>query len=267
MSQVNSPLEIYKVLPKSNCRKCEMRTCMAFADAVLKGKKGLHQCPYLENSIIEQFEGKISNRSLRIEQQQEQMMEHLKAEVAAIDFASSAERLGASYSNGNLIINALGKDFIVDAKGNITSECHVITWLTVPLLNYIKQCQGKDPAGKWIPFRELPNGRARQPLFGQRCEKPLQKIADTHMDLLFDKVVYIFGGKYVETNFASDISLVLHPLPKVPMLISYSKPEENLSRLNIFFDTYTENNLDAESIQMLCTGLATMFEKIAFRHG
>ena len=87
------------------------------------------------------------------------------------------------------------------------------------------------------------------------------------MDLLFDKVVYIFGGKSMETNFSSDISLVLHPLPKVPMLISYSKPEENLSRLNIFFDTHAENNLDAESIQMLCTGLATMFEKIAFRHG
>jgi hypothetical protein len=60
----------------------------------------------------------------------------------------------------------------------------------------------------------------------------------------------------------------LHPLPKVPLLICYWKPEEDLaSDLNIFFDSKAEENLNIESIYMLGTGLVIMFEKLALRHG
>ena len=65
-----------------------------------------------------------------------------------------------------------------------------------------------------------------------------------------------------------DVLLVLRPLPKVPMLINYGKPEGNFdSNFNIFFASNAENNLNIESIHMLCSGLVTMFEKITSRHG
>ncbi len=268
MSQISNPLDIYKLLPKSNCRKCDMRTCLAFADAVIKGQKALQACPHLDDKIVRQFEGKITTRALALEGQQEKILEQLKKDITSIDFFSSAKRLGAAISGEELIIKSLGKDFFVDKQGNITSECHINTWLTIPLLNYILSCKGTKPSGKWVPFGELENGRDRLPLFEQRCEKPLKKIADTHMDLFFDKVIYIFGGRPVETRFTSDVSLIIYPLPKVPILISYSKPEDNgESRLNLFFDNFAEDNLNIESIHMLCTGIVTMFEKIASRHG
>jgi hypothetical protein len=63
-------------------------------------------------------------------------------------------------------------------------------------------------------------------------------------------------------------SLVLHPLPKVLLLICYWKPEDDLaSDLNIFFDSKAEENLNIESIYTLGTGLVIMFEKLALRHG
>jgi len=268
MSQITNPLDIYKLLPKSNCRECDMRTCLAFADAVIKGQKSLQACPHLNEKTVKQFGERITTRALALEEQQERILEQLKKDIASVDFKSSAKRLGASVSGEKLIIKSLGKDFFVDSQGNITSECHINTWLTIPLLNYILSCKGINPSGKWVPFRELENGRDRLPLFEQRCEKPLKKIADIHMDLFFDNVIYIFGGQPVETEFASDISLIIYPLPKVPILISYSKPEDNgESRLNLFFDKFAEDNLNIESIHMLCTGIVAMFEKIASRHG
>ena len=104
-------------------------------------------------------------------------------------------------------------------------------------------------------------------LFGQRCEKPLKEVADTYTDL-FEDMIHIFNGKQVENHYESDISLVLHPLPKVPILICYWRPDDGLeSDLNLFFDSTAEDNLNIESIYALATGLVVMFEKIALRHG
>jgi hypothetical protein len=61
---------------------------------------------------------------------------------------------------------------------------------------------------------------------------------------------------------------VLHPLPKVPILICYWKPEDDLdSDLNLFFDSTAEENLNIESIYTLGAGLVIMLEKLALRHG
>ena len=69
-------------------------------------------------------------------------------------------------------------------------------------------------------------------------------------------------------HYESDISLVLHPLPKLPMLICYWKPEDGLeSSLNLFFDKTASDNINVESVYSLGTGLVTMFEKVAKRHG
>jgi acetyl-CoA decarbonylase/synthase complex subunit gamma len=38
-------LEIYKLLPKTNCKECGFSTCLAFAMQVAAGKAGIDQCP------------------------------------------------------------------------------------------------------------------------------------------------------------------------------------------------------------------------------
>jgi acetyl-CoA decarbonylase/synthase complex subunit gamma len=42
-----SGLEIYKLLPKTNCRKCGFATCLAFAMQLAKKAVGLDKCPYV----------------------------------------------------------------------------------------------------------------------------------------------------------------------------------------------------------------------------
>jgi len=95
----------------------------------------------------------------------------------------------------------------------------------------------------------------------------MKHVADTYTDL-FDDLVHIFSGRQVAEAFASDISVVLDPLPKVPLMICYWKPEEGLaSTLNVFFDETADRNLDIGALFSLGAGLAAMFEKLALRHG
>jgi hypothetical protein len=61
---------------------------------------------------------------------------------------------------------------------------------------------------------------------------------------------------------------VFHPLPRLPMLVRYWKPEDGLeSNLTILFDEGAPRNLNIEMIYTLATGMFMMFEKIAVRHG
>lgn len=265
MIQLNNAMEIFKILPRTNCRKCGVPTCLAFAAAVFKGEKRLEQCPYLDRSAREMF--CVANADSRtLEREEQQAFEQLRREVSGIDLAASAERLGASFSGDKLTIKCLGKDFHVDTEGNVTSICHVHGWITIPILNYVISCAGKPVSGNWVPMRELKNGATWAPLFSQRCEKPLKQVADAHTDL-FEYMIHIFSAKSAPKAFDSDVAVVLYPLPRIPMLICYWKPDGGMeSSLNVFFDDTAEQNLIIDSIYRLAAGLAIMFERIAITH-
>lgn len=61
-----SPLEIYKLLPKENCKKCGYSTCMAFAVKMIKKEAYLADCPlmkqpkYIQNMLkLKEIAGEI----------------------------------------------------------------------------------------------------------------------------------------------------------------------------------------------------------------
>ena len=94
----------------------------------------------------------------------------------------------------------------------------------------------------------------------------MKELADAHTDL-FDDLISLFDGMRSVNHFGSDVSVVLFPFPKVPILISYWKCDGDLeSKLNIFFDETAEENLMIESLYTLGFGLASMFEKIIAKH-
>jgi hypothetical protein len=266
MTKLNNTIDILKILDKSNCRECGAPTCLAFAAAVFKGQKRLDECTHLDRSILDEYSVSESISAPPPDPNSEPL-DDLRAKLEEIDFAEAAERLDAKYSGGKLTVKVCGKDFSVDKQGNFYSEIHIHGWITIPLLNYIIYGAGKPPVGEWISFRELERAQDWYNFFVHQCEKPLKKVADSYTDL-FEDMLHIFNGKRVENHYESDISLVLHPLPKVPILICYWKPEDGLdSSLNLFFDKTVSDNINVESVYSLGTGLVTMFEKVAQRHG
>ncbi len=190
----------------------------------------------------------------------------LGKEIVNVDLDNAAKRTGGRISGNKLTLKVLGKDFSVDADGNLFSEIHINPWVAVPFLNYVLHSQGLPVMNQWVPFRELKDGRDHYPIFKKRCEDVLKEVADTYPDL-FDDIIHLFSGKPVAKQFESDISVVLHPLPKVPVMICYWLPEDDLgSSLSVFFDVTADKNLDTDSVFTLGAGLALMFQKIAMRH-
>src|SRR3989338_1745042 len=51
-----SGLDIYKLLPKTNCKECGFATCLAFAMALAQKKVSLDKCPYITQAAKEALE-------------------------------------------------------------------------------------------------------------------------------------------------------------------------------------------------------------------
>ncbi len=266
MVQPRSALEILRVVGQSNCGKCGEKTCLAFAAAVVRSQRELRECPRLSREDLERLGGTRVLASAP-EQDPTEYLQALKSQLTHLDLAAAAERTGGRFHGDRLTIQVMGKNFTVTGSGEVFTDIHMNHWVAIPVLNYIIHTRGRPVIGRWASFRELQEGRERYPLFQKRCEESMKKVADSYASL-FDDMVHILGGSQVAQQFKADISVVLHPLPKVPVMICYWLPDDGLeSSLYVFFDETANDNLDIGSVFMLATGLAQMFTKIGLTHG
>lgn len=266
MPKPRNAMEIFQHLDKSNCRECGEKTCLAFAGAVFQGRRAIEDCPRLDRETVAKYSNDAACASI-IDQNRDEYLDALKAEIRSVDLAESARRIGANYAGGKLTLKILGKNFSVDDQGKLSADIHVNPWVAVPFLNYVLGGKGRRPTGNWLSFRELEGGQERYPLFRKRCEEAMKRVADDYPEL-FDDMVHIFGGEKVAEAFESDISVVLRPLPRIPVMICYWMPEDGLeSTLNVFFDETATDNLDIGALFSLGAGLTQMFEKLSLRHG
>ncbi|MCP4023558.1 MAG: DUF3786 domain-containing protein [Desulfobacteraceae bacterium] len=267
MSNFVNVMEVFKLLEKTNCRKCNEKTCLVFATKVFNASRPLSDCPVLSDAVLKKYPSTMEKPTLQIELDLNDKIAQLKAQLIQKDFSTLAARVGGKFTNNKLTLRIFGKLFSVDTQGNFSSDIHINPWIVLAVLGYLLNCQGVPLSGKWVPFRELKNGREQNGLFVQRAEKALKKVADAYPNF-FEDLSLIFNGKEVENHYESDISLVLSPLPLLPFLMCYWKPDDGLeSDLNLFFDSTAVENSTIEVVFGIGTGIVRMFEKISLTHG
>ena len=266
MAEFNNAMEIFQFLPKTNCQECGERTCLAFAGAVFTGKAGLSSCPYVPDEKLQRYGG--SKRETNpIAEEFQTVMDKLQTRLLTLDFKERASTIKAEYGGGEITIPILGKLFTIDRHAKVTTDIHVNNWVLGTVLHYINYSQGVPLSLNWVPLRELPSGKDWHRLFGQQCENVLKATADAYPDL-FSDLVEVFRGRMIDERFHSDVSVILSPLPLVPMLICYWRPEEGMgSSLKLFFDDTAEANLGIEGLYTLGVGIAQMLGRLSKVHG
>lgn len=264
-------LEILKHLPRSNCRECRLPTCMAFANQVAQGLREPGDCPYLDPTALDL--GELGPAAMPAGTDQEDVLLELRERIGDVDLAAAADPAGGRLEGAELVIPCLGRDFRIDNRGRLRSECHANFWVLIPLLDYVIHAAqpptpgvNREPHGPWIKYDELGQGLSQSDFFSKSCEGALCRLADEHPDL-FPDLLDLFAAEHVDHGFDADLSMVLRPLPKVPLLLCHWKPEPPFdSKLSVYFDRATPAHLSGEATIILVMGIVEMLKRIVTRH-
>ncbi|RMG75160.1 MAG: DUF3786 domain-containing protein [Nitrospirae bacterium] len=255
-----NPVEIYKLLPKTNCGECPQKTCMAFALSVLKGEVSAEQCPYLSEEAKEILSG------IEIKDWKAELIEKLKAEVAGLDYKSITPGIGAELKGNSISIRCFGTEYIISPEGEITTEGHINPWIKILLLHYVRTAGKGQLSGRWVNLSELKSGMVKASSFHRDCEEPLREFFDNHHTLVANMLPAL-GGERTHQEGCDEAWLV-RALPKVPALILYWKrTDDEPSSLKILFDSTADRFLDVESLIFLFEGLVNILEHTVARMG
>lgn len=118
-------LEVFKILPQTNCGDCGQSTCPAFATRVVKEGKALENCPHLAPTAQE-------------------VARTIKAQ----------QRAGLAY----LTISYFNQPVqVFKDQVRCPPEMQEDPWDAILLYNYIASQGQQPPTGQWIAFQSLPD--------------------------------------------------------------------------------------------------------------
>ncbi len=242
-------IELYRKLPKKNCGECRQKKCMPFALSLMKGEAEPDDCPYLNQDEANELKKQIVHIDWR-----EDLILKLRTEVRNIDFREVAGDIGAALKDNSLMLKCMGREFVIDPDGEITTKGPVTPWIKILLLHYIKTGGRADLSGKWVSFSELKSGLVKSTSFTRDCEEPFREMFDRDIQ----KVDSILAGHGAlkRGDFPTQHAWHITLLPKVPVVILYWPADSEFgSKVKILFDSTADKFLDVESLMFLVEGL------------
>jgi hypothetical protein len=227
---------------------------MPFAFSLIKGEAELSECPYLTEDEVNELKEKIVHSDWR-----EALILRLREDVRRIDFSGVAAHIGAELQNGTLLLKCMGREFAIDASGEVTTKGPITPWMKILLLHYIKTGGSAELSGKWVSFSELKSGMVKASSFKRECEEPLRTLFDGDTQKA-GSMLERFGAEKQE-GFPTSHAWHIVLLPKIPVIILYwSADSEFASKVKVLFDSTADRFLDVESMMFLVEGLVYNIE-------
>lgn len=190
-------------------------------------------------------------------------IEEARKALSQVDPPELARRGGLSFQEGQLELSLFGRSYVIrtpefvaadPAKGEDCPE-----ELQILLLDYLKLGDGTQPTGRWIGFRELPDGgfywRTFQGYSGD------QLVRDLAGDVAaFQRAAEKLGGVSLDIG---DAAYAFRALPQLPMAVVWWAGDEELSAsASVLFDETASHYLPTDGLailgRMLCRKLAKL---------
>ena len=185
---------------------------MTFALSLIKGESELSECPHLTEETVNELKKTIVHTDWR-----EDLILRLREDVRAIDFSMVASHIGAEVKDRALILRCMGREFLIDPTGEVTTKGFITPWIKILLLHYIKTGGGVQWSGKWVSFSGLKSGMVKASSFTRDCEEPLREMLDRDLQ----KVTQLLSGFGAEArhDFPTEPAWYILLLPRLPVVI------------------------------------------------
>lgn len=260
------PFEIVKKTPQTNCRECGYPACLAFAVAVSKSGEDPGKCPYIEKMAvhINHPGGNDPSRDRDLA-----LIRHLKNKIAPLDFKTTAQRLGATWSENysDLEFSYLNDQVRLTKESLQLNETFPEdTRDQILLYNYICSPADRQLTGNWVGLESFPNSISKVKTLKVYCEDRLAKLFDEKSKHAVVAALQDLGCTLLQ-NTSAALAAVCPVLPCVPQQIHFwqAEPEDGFpSQVKLLFDSSAMAFLDLESLvfssERLADKLAVILE-------
>ncbi len=264
MSPAN-PMDIVRRTPGDNCGKCGHPSCLAFAAAVtrLGGDPGL--CPFLDKEGLELEPSQPKTAEGLATEHDLALVQHLKGEIADLDFSLLAGPLGANYNvdkPDTLIFSYLGQQVTLAKSGIlINNDQPADPRDQILLYNYINLGGGKQPDGTWIGMESMPNSISKVKTLATYCEEKLAREFTSRKTVELNSAAHKLGGS-IDSDASAAVGFVIKVLPMLPQYVLYweEEPEDGFdAKVKVLFDHHALDFLDIESLLFSAERMAERF--------
>ena len=261
------PLDLYKMLPKTNCGDCGQPSCLAFATQVVGYGYEVKECPHLEEAARKEIEEALKRqreKGVYVKKENHKITrEYLKEKIRNHDFEAIYSGLEVGYSVNDgveaLIIPYFGRVVTVRHTGIVRDKDEEFDpWDEVLLYNYIFFSGSKPLKGRWVGLESFPNSLSKRVALEEGCHRRINQVfagAQRELDSACEKL----GGSSVTDGHNADLAYRFQPLPKIPLLLLFwdEDIEEGFdSQTKVLFDESALEYLDLEGLTFVAEKLA-----------
>lgn len=246
-------IEIYKKLPKTNCGKCGVPTCMAFALKVKNAQLKIWDCPYIVKETIESASQKST---VTMDDNYERVSNELEIEAKRTNFRESARVIGGYFEAKNdgetIRLTMINKPYEMRKEGLFENDtyCHD-SWSKIIIYDYIRRKGSKPLTGEWVTLGYFPNTASHVKAFQRSAEEKVAATFNKDMNGLKARCKEL-GGREVQGKMKADYICRFDLLPRIPLYLCFWEADEEFqASCKLFLDSSAEAYIDIEYLAYL----------------
>ncbi len=252
---MKTAVEIYKLLPKTNCGKCGLPSCFGFAAKLATHQASPADCPDMTDAARDVFKETGAERHDSPGTVYEQALAFLQPKIQALDFEKVATLFNANlighdtlelrFLNENHVIT---KEKILDATGKEPRP-----WISILIYNHLCMPDPPSPTGEWITFGSVPASHAKDKAWAGHVEEVITKHFTGKVDAL-KAACEKLGGVPADAPGNHDAAFAFRFFPHYPALLLFydAVPDEDFpAQCRLLLDKTAPRYLDIESIVVL----------------
>jgi hypothetical protein len=252
---MKTAVEIYKLLPKTNCGTCGTPTCFGFATKVAARLASISACTNLSDEAKTALAGEQEEQQASRGTVYEQALISLRPKIAALDFAKTAALFGADLIDPDTLeLMFLGdqyritKERISDKNGQES-----VPFISILIYNHLLMPNPPAPSGEWITFSSVPASHAKDKAWGGHVEEVIARHFSNDLNGLKASCERM-GGTPVDVKGSHDAAFEFRFFPHYPVLLLFynAVAEESFpAQCKLLLDRNVNRYLDIESIVVL----------------
>lgn len=252
---MKTAVDIYKLLPKTNCGKCGLPSCFGFAAKPATRQASPDDCPSLTQEARTSLQGLDVDKNASPGSVYDHALEYLQPKIQALDFVKAASLFGATLIGAEIIeLRFLNEDYMVTKEKILDSSGkEPRTWISILIYNHLCMPDPPLPAGEWTSFNSIPASHAKDKAWAAHVEEVIANHFSGKVGPL--KVACEkSGGKKADMTGNHDAAYEFRFYPHYPVLLLFydAVPDENFpAQCKLLLDSTAPRYLDIESIVVL----------------